>query len=430
MQEHNTFDYESHVGRSWFVVLIGGLFFFYEFIQMNMFDTISQVLIHVFSLDAAQLGVLSSVYFMANVLFLFVAGILLDRFSTKKIILIALAICILGTFIFSFANSFTLAAIARFLTGIGGAFCFLSIIRLASRWFPPRRMALVLGLVVTMAMTGGLVSQTPLTFIVDWVGWRSALRLDAYFGILILLLVLAVVRDFPLGHENVHKLEQREIHQLGFWRSWRLAFLRIQNWLGGIYTSTMNLPINVLGGLWGIMYVTKRYQLSHVVAANVTMMLFLGSIVGCPLAGWISDRMGLRRPPMIVAAVLCLLITLCIVYLSRPPHIVIFALFLLLGIISSAQVIGYPLVAESSPRIVTATSVSIVNITTVAGIGMIQALFGYMMDIHIYHRLHHMSEHFLLSDFSWAILLFPLGYIIAILASVTVRETYCHQRLD
>ncbi|MCH9644863.1 MAG: MFS transporter [Gammaproteobacteria bacterium] len=426
----NTVDYESHVGRSWFVVLVAGLFFFYEFIQMNMFDTISQVLIHAFSLDAGQLGVLSSVYFMANVVFLFVAGLLLDRCSTKGIIVVALAVCVVGTFLFSLANSFTAAAISRFLTGIGSAFCFLSVIRLASRWFPPRHMALVLGVVVTMAMTGGLVSQTPLTEVVSWVGWREALRMDAYLGVLILLLIVFFVRDFPRKHAKIHEQEQRQIHQLGYWRSWCMAFLRIQNWLGGIYTSTMNLPINVLGGLWGIMYVTKRYQLSHIDAANLTMMLFLGAIIGCPIAGWVSDRMGVRRPPMIVGAVLCLLITLAIIYLPHPSYFSVFILFLLLGIISSVQVVGYPLVAESSPRVVTATSVSIVNITTVAGIGVIQALFGYMMDVHIYHRLHHMSTHFILPDFSWAILLFPLGYVVALLASLVVKETHCHQSVE
>ena len=96
----NIVDQEARLGCSWLVVLVAGLFFFYEFIQMNMFDTIGQTLVHVLSLDAAQLGLLSSIYFMANVVFLFLAGVVLDRYSTKKVILIALSICVLGTFIF------------------------------------------------------------------------------------------------------------------------------------------------------------------------------------------------------------------------------------------------------------------------------------------------------------------------------------------
>ena len=133
------------------------------------------------------------------------------------------------------------------------------------------------------------------------------------------------------------------------------------------------------------------------------MMLFLGSIIGCPLAGWLSDKIARRRPLMVIGAMMCLLIVFGIVYLPYGSYAILCALFLMLGIVSSAQVIGYPLVAESSPRVVTAMSVSIVNITTIAGIGMIQALFGYLMDLHIYHRLHHMSTDFISSDFNAAI---------------------------
>src|SRR3989338_1693860 len=144
----------SVTAQSWFVVFAASLFFFYEFIQMNMFNSISLSLMHAFHIDAAKLGDLSSFYFIANVIFLFVAGILLDRYSTRSVILTALAICILGTALFSFSHSFALACFFRFLTGIGSAFCFLSVIRLASRWFPANCMAFVIGAVLTIAMFG------------------------------------------------------------------------------------------------------------------------------------------------------------------------------------------------------------------------------------------------------------------------------------
>ena len=140
--------------------------------------------------------------------------------------------------------------------------------------------------------------------------------------------------------------------------------------------------------------------------------------------------MGLRRPLMVVGAVLCLAITTVLVYFNHLPQLALFVLFLLLGLCSSTQVIGYPLVSENSPRVITATSVSIVNITTIAGIGMIQSVFGYLMDVHVYHRLHHMTTHYIAADFSLAILLFPLGYLIALLVSLFVRETYCQQRIE
>lgn len=133
---------EDHSTLGWLVTLAASLFFFYEFIQMNMFNAINGQIMQAFHLDAVQIGHLAATYFYGNVLFLFPAGMLLDRFSTKKLLLTAVALCTIGTFIFALANGFWVAAAGRFMVGVGASFCFLSCIRLASRWFPPRNMAL------------------------------------------------------------------------------------------------------------------------------------------------------------------------------------------------------------------------------------------------------------------------------------------------
>src|SRR3990167_3401551 len=91
--------------RAWIVCLSAALFFFYEFIQMNMFNALSVPLMEAFKIDAAGLGEMSSYYFIATVIFLIPAGILLDRYSTRKIILIAFGICIVGTASFALATS-------------------------------------------------------------------------------------------------------------------------------------------------------------------------------------------------------------------------------------------------------------------------------------------------------------------------------------
>ena len=66
-------------GQSWLVVLVAAFFSFYEFLQMNFFDSISTSLMHAFNVDAGKLGLLSSFYFIANVIFLVVAVILVEK---------------------------------------------------------------------------------------------------------------------------------------------------------------------------------------------------------------------------------------------------------------------------------------------------------------------------------------------------------------
>src|SRR5579864_535328 len=188
----------AHTKMAWVVTLTAALFFFYEFIQMNVFNSINSQLREAFQLDAVAIGQLFSMYFYANFLCLFPAGNLLDRYSTRKLLIFAVSICTIGTFIFSIATEYWVAAAGRFMVGMGASFCFLSCIRIASRWFMPQRMALVTGVVVTMAMLGGLVAQTPFTILTEYLGsWRQALLLNTGLGVIILIATVFIVQDRP-----------------------------------------------------------------------------------------------------------------------------------------------------------------------------------------------------------------------------------------
>src|SRR6478752_2961732 len=139
---------------AWLVCLSAGLFFLYEFFQLNIFDVINQPLRDDFQINASQLSWMSSAYLWADILFLLPAGIILDYFPTRRVILISMLVCIMGTLGFALTDSFLLASFFHFLSGIGNAFCFLSCVVLVSHWFPPRRQALVIGSLVTMAFLG------------------------------------------------------------------------------------------------------------------------------------------------------------------------------------------------------------------------------------------------------------------------------------
>ena len=165
--------------RPYVVVFSASLFFFFESIQLNMFNSLNLELMEAFNIGSTELGKLSATYFYGTILFLFPAGIMLDRISTKKIIIVTMLLCIGCTLLFSLSSSIWQANLYRFITGIGGSFTLLSSVRLASRWFPPDKMALIVGLIVTFAMLGGLVAQIPLTLLVLHFGWRATLVLDS-----------------------------------------------------------------------------------------------------------------------------------------------------------------------------------------------------------------------------------------------------------
>jgi len=82
--------------QKWAVCCVASLFFFYEFIQINMFNSIDPEIVKAFKLNATQLGLLSACYFYSTVGFLLPAGQILDRYSVKKVILVTLLLCIVG----------------------------------------------------------------------------------------------------------------------------------------------------------------------------------------------------------------------------------------------------------------------------------------------------------------------------------------------
>jgi MFS family permease len=420
----------DYTKQGWIVILAASLYFFYEFIQLNLFNAIDVQLMKSFNLNAPQLGQLSSMYFYANLLFLFPAGILLDRFSTKKILLCAITLSTLGTFIFAISNTYSEAATARFVIGAGAAFCFLSCIRLASRWFPASKMALVTGVVVTMAMLGGLVAQTPLALLSVALGWRNGVLLDAALGIVIFVAILLLVQDFPPNSHEKVKSDRAQLKSIGFLRGLKIVFLNPYNWLNGIYTSLMNLPVFLLGALWGIHYLVEVHHVTLVQASYATTLFFVGVIFGSPAFGWLSDHIGRRVLPMIMGAILSLGVVFILIYAPHLSLTSLMGLFFAIGFVTSSQVLSYPTIAELNPIALTSTAVSIDSMTIMLSGAIFQPFFGWVMERHLtQHAVTHVASVYSASDFLNAMLIMPIAFAIALVVALFIKETYCKSQV-
>lgn len=427
-QPQETVMQKQSIYLPWLVCFTAALFFFYEYIQMNMFNAISQDVMRDFSITATGLSQLSAYYFYATLLFFPIGGALLDRFSTRKIILSTILLCNIGIAGFALTHSISLAYIFRALSGIGSAFCFLSSMRLATRWFPAERMALISGLIVTMAMIGGVVAQTPLTLLTQWLGWRNALLMDASLGFCIMFAVFMVVRDFPAHAKEEQKIHRDAVRELGLLKSWKQTYLNYQNWLCGIYTNLLNLPLALLGAIWGGLYLQQVLHFDGVLASQITTMLFIGTIIGSPLLGLVSDKIGRRKPLMYVGAILSLAIIAMIVYMPSQSALVNFILFFLLGFVTSTQVLSYPFVAEANSKTLTASSVSVVSLSVISGYPIFQQLFGSLMDANWHGTIVNNVRIYSASDFHHALLIMPIGFVIALVTVFFMRETYCKRK--
>jgi len=414
--------------RAWCVVLTSALFFFYIFIQMNLFNSINSELVKEFQFNAEQLSYLFAFFSYGNVIFLFPAGILLDRFSVRKILLFVFVLSIVATYVFSTASTLWIMNASRLAIGVAGSFALLSAIKLASRWFEPRHMAVVIGTVVTMAMFGGTIAQTPLTLLTQSFGWRHAMQLVVALGVILVIVQLMIVRDEPKGLEKLDIEEHKQLQKFGFWHSLGITVTNKQNWLSGIYISLVNLPLFIFGGIWGVPFLTQIHHLTKLEATAVTSMIFIGMMIGSPLAGLISDRLGLRKLPMIIGAILSILVMLVIMFAPTLPFAAEMFLFFTLGFVISSQVIGYPVIAESNPHTITATATSLGSVLIMSG-GMLVPLFGWLLESSG-NTLINSVIGYSLADFTRANYLMLVGLIIALIVSFLIKETYCKQMVQ
>lgn len=398
--------------KAWIVCLSAGLFFFYEFFQLNLFDVINFPLREEFHLTSTQLSWMSSYYLWANVLCLVPAGILLDKFSVRKIILVDMLFCILSTIGFALTHDFVWASVFHAITGMGNSFCFLACVIFVSRWFPPARQAFVMGIIVTMAFLGGMMAHTPLAQLNQIVGWRQSLLCDAGLGGLILGIMYFTLHDGKLAEKNSNTVQKISL---------RSVIANRQNSLAGLFTSCLNLPIMVLSALWGATALQVLYGLSAIEASNVVSMIYLGSIIGCPLVGWWSDRLGKRKPLMIIGALLTCVVLVPIVLGWSLSLLTLQGLFFLIGFVTSTQVISYPMIAESNDAHQVGFATSIASLIIMAGGAIGQIIFGWMMHYHS----HALRAQYSAADFHFALWIFPAAALIALIAVLCTRETFC-----
>jgi MFS family permease len=263
-------------------------------------------------------------------------------------------------------------------------------------------MAMVTGLVVTFAMTGGILSQYPLTLLVNEWGWRLSVQGIAWFGLILWFVMFLGIQEnrFHAGRHDGVKISVYEI--------FKKIYLNGPIIKAAMYTSLMNMAVAVFGAMMGILYLMQRCHISKSEAAVINSMLFLGSIIGGPLVGWISDQWGKRVVPMKIAAVMTLWIILCIMY-APFGKIGMGFLFFLLGLVTAAQVISYALVAESCSPQMTAMAVSAISVLTQGGYVVYQNLYSFLLT----HFSTQAGGEYGLRSFQSAAIILPLGVALA-----------------
>lgn len=141
-------------------------------------------------------------------------GKLLDRFGTRVVYAVAVAVWSLAGMGHALARSALGFGIARFSLGIGEAANFPAAVKTVAEWFPERETGLANGLFNSGANIGVILAPLIVPWLALQFGWQSAFILTGALGFIWLLFWLRLYEP-PVSHPDLSEAERAYIDQDG-----------------------------------------------------------------------------------------------------------------------------------------------------------------------------------------------------------------------
>ena len=395
----------------------GALVFFYAWILRVAPSVMIDELMRDFAVGAAAVGHLSAFYFYGYAGMQIPVGLLMDRFGPRRLMTVAALGCAAGCLLFALAPTLWALSLGRFVIGATAAFSLVGAMTVAGQWFPPARFALLSGLAMMLGMAGGVFGQAPLRLLVDQFDWRQASLALAGGGVLLALAVVVTVRDRVRPSGSLRQV-MAGLGQVGRNRqTWLIA-------LAGLGTTG---PLLGFAGLWGVPYLVLTQGLDRTAAAGVTSMVFIGWGVGAPVIGWLSDRIGRRKPPFVAGLVLTAVAMAGLAWAPGLPLWAVSVLCFLCGFGGSAQIVGFAAVRELNPPAAGGAALGIVNgVVTGAG-ALYQPLLGGLLDLAWTGEMAGGVRVYTVAAYSTAFSVLVAGAVMGIACILLMRETRCRQ---
>lgn len=273
------------MSRRYLVFTVFLLAYFLGYFLRSANAAIADDLSATFSLDPAQLGFMTSLFFITFSCTQIPFGIALDRFGARITTATLLMVAVIGAIIFGAAQSTMMLMLGRGLMGIGTAGSLMAAFEILAEYFPRKRYATIIGIMVALGASGGLAAADPLVQLNGLMGWRAIFYISAGFGLLIAIAIALFARKGPL-EPPAHS---HEVGNLGH------VFSNMDFWRVGLLNFAMLGAIFSFQGLWMGPYLEQGLGLSRSQMGFGLNILALGAITGYFMSGWLCDRFGITK---------------------------------------------------------------------------------------------------------------------------------------
>ena len=350
--------------------LLVAVYYFYQYALRSAPSVMMPELSGAFGVNALGVSAIVGMFYYGYSPFSLVAGTSIDRFGAKRVIPIGAAVVGIGALLFGTGNV-TLANIGRFLQGAGGAFALIGAVYLITKNFPASVAASLIGATQMFGMAGGSAGQFLVGPIIkNGVFWD---RFWIYAGCL--GLVISGVLLVLLPKETSKAVTSGAGAFSGLLRSLGRVFRNPQSLLCGFISGLLFIPTTILGMTWGVRFLQEARGREFEAAVTLAASVPLGWMIGCPLLGFISDRLG-RRKPVILGGTIMLLAVVTWVLFGNPEILRGHTVGILMGIASGAAMLPYTVIKEANPPELGGTATGVINFINFTFSAWLGPVFG------------------------------------------------------
>jgi len=349
--------------------LLVALYYFYQYALRSAPSVMMPQLTKAFGVNALGVSAIVGMFYYGYSPFSLVAGASMDRFGAKRTIPIGAAVVGLGSLLFGTGNV-TAANIGRLLQGAGGAFALIGAVYLITKNFPATVAASLIGFTQMFGMAGGSAGQ----FFVGPM-MKSGLPWDQFWiyagclGLLIgVILFILLPREARKGNQSAGGLA-------ALFSSLGKVFRNPQSILCGVISGLLFIPTTILGMTWGVRFLQEARGREFEAAVTLAATVPMGWMIGCPLLGFISDRLG-RRKPVILGGTIMLLSVVGWVLFGNPEILRGASVGILMGIASGAAMIPYSVIKEANPPELGGTATGVQNFINFTLSALLGPVFG------------------------------------------------------
>ncbi len=374
-----------------------------------------------FQLGAASLGSLAATYFYVYTLMQVPAGVLADTLGPRRILFFGGMVAGAGSLIFGLAPSFELAVVGRTLVGLGVSVTFIAMLKLIAVWYEESRFATLTGLCMLIGNLGSILAGAPLAAATQIASWREIFLAVGLLSLAIGLASYYLVSDGPVAVRRQGISVDRTA-----WLSGLLAVLANRaTWPGFFVTFGTAGAFFSFAGLWAVPYFTQVQGMTRALAANHISVYFLGFAIGSALWGRVSDRIGRRKPLMVLGTLMHSagwLVWLSGASLGAGAS---YPFCLTMGILTASMTLAWACAKEVNPPLLSGTATSVVNVGVFLGPAIMQPLVGWLMDRSWDGSMDHGARLYRAADYQQGLWLMAGTALVGCVATLFLRETGC-----